>query len=68
MEKLVFLSNVLVLAFRGPTMAAVSSKMERRRGRDKLHQKHILRGIEIKEIRVLVMLADEVQKISSAQT
>lgn len=59
-----FLCNVLVLAFKGPTAAADSSKMEWRRGRYMPNLKHIVMGIEIKEIRVLVMLADELHKIS----
>jgi len=58
----VFLCNVSLLAFKSPTEASDSSKTERRRGRDTLNLKHILREIEIKEIRVLPMLADGLHK------
>lgn len=63
-----FLCNVLVLTFKGPTAATVSSKMVWRRGGDMPNLKHILKGIEIKDIRVLAMPADGLHKISSSQT
>lgn len=68
LEEIVFLCNVLVLAFKGPTAAPDSSKTERRRGRDMPNLKHILKRIEIKKMRVWVMLADVLHNISSSQT
>lgn len=63
-----FLCNILVLAFKGPTVATNRSKMEWRRGGDMPNLKNVLRGIEIKEIKVLMMLADGLHEISSSQT
>lgn len=68
LEEIVFLCNVLVLAFKGPTAAPDSSKMERRRGRDMPNLKHILKRTGIKKVRVWVMLADVLHNISSSQT
>lgn len=65
-EEILFFWNVFLLVFEDPTMVA-DSKLEWRRSKVVLHQKHILNRTETKEIRVLIRLADKLHKILSFQ-